>query len=155
VQIEIRPLRSEDAAACDAVMRTLPDYFGHEGGLADCGEAVRTQRGFVAEQEGRVVGFATWTGRTGATAEITWMAVERSRRHGGIGTLIVEAVCRELAAKGYRLALAMTSAAGKGGHDPADIYEPTRRFWFARGFDPLIELDIWDTNLALLMVRAL
>jgi GNAT superfamily N-acetyltransferase len=151
----VRPLRPPDAPACDAIMRTLPDFFGHEGGLADCAEAVRRQQGRVAEVEGRVAGFATWTSRTDATAEITWMAVERSLRHGGIGTAIVEAVCADLAERGYRLALAMTSARDKGPHAVDDVYEATRRFWFARGFDPLIELDIWDTNYALLMVRPL
>jgi hypothetical protein len=32
---------------------------------------------------------------------------------------------------------------------------PTRQFWKSRGFEPLTELDIWDTNFALLMVRPL
>jgi hypothetical protein len=39
--------------------------------------------------------------------------------------------------------------------DPEDIHEATRRFWMARGFRQLIELDIWDTNIALLLVRPL
>jgi GNAT superfamily N-acetyltransferase len=154
-RILVRPLDQADAPACDAVIRTLPDYFGHEGGLAACAEAVRTQRGWVAAEDGRALGFATWERRTDETAEVTWMAVERGRRHEGIGTAIIEAVAKDLSARGYLLALALTSAAGKDGHDPDDIYEATRRFWKARGFLPLIALDIWDTNLALLMVRPL
>lgn len=48
----------------------------------------------------------------------------------------------------------MTSASNKDDSIP-DTYVPTRQFWQARGFHPLIELDIWDTNFALLMVRPL
>jgi len=154
MSITVRPLTPADADDCDAIMRTLPDFFGHEGGLAAYREAVRSQAGWVAEEGGRVVGFATWEERTPATAEVTWMGVERSRRHGGIGTAIVESLVGELRQKGYALALALTSAAAKNAGVP-DTYVPTRRFWLARGFLPLIELDIWDTNVALLQVRAI
>ncbi len=134
-------------------MRGLPDYFSYEPGLADCARAVRTQDGWVANDAGRVVGFATWAERTTASAEVTWMAVERERRHAGIGTAIIEALVDDLRPRGYRLVLAMTSARSKDAS--VDTYEPTRAFWSARRFLPLIELDIWETNVALLQVRAL
>lgn len=135
-------------------MRTLPDWFSYEPGLEDCAKAVRSQSGWVAVENDRVVGFATWAERTTATAEVTWMAVERERRNGGIGTLIVERLAEDLSNRGYKLALAITSAAEKepSGHDS---YAETRQFWLARGFEPLIELDIWETNIALLQVRPL
>lgn len=154
MSLRIRPLEPGDAAACDAIVASLPDFFEHQGGLDAAAEAVRTQKGHVAEDRRRVVAFATWEPRTRYTAEITWMAVARDRRHRGVGTQLVEVICEELRALGYRLALAMTSAAPKviGGDD---TYGPTRQFWLARGFLPLAELDIWDTNLALLQVRPL
>ena len=155
MSVIIRPLVPSDAPACDAIMRTLPDFFGHEGGLAACAQAVRSQSGWAAEEAGRVVGFATWEQRTPVAAEVSWMAVERDRRHAGIGTAIVEALVADLRARGFRLALAMTSAGSKPPQPGPDTYEPTRRFWLARGFLPLIELDIWDTNVALLQVRPL
>ena len=150
----IRALLASDAADCDAIMRSLPDFFGHEGGLASCAEAVRTQSGFVAETDGRVIGFATWEHRTPDPAEVTWAAVHSSDRHAGVGSAIIEALCEDLRGRGYKLALAMTSAANKDA-STKDTYVPTRAFWQARGFHPLIELDIWDTNFALLMVRPL
>lgn len=150
-----RPLTLADAAACDAVVRGLPEWFGHEGGRAECARAVREQRGVVAEDSGAVVGFATWARRTEAAAEITWAAVRRDRRHGGAGTAIVERIAAEIAADGYALALVMTSASTKAATNGADPYEETRRFWRSRGFLPLIELDIWETNMALLLVRPL
>jgi GNAT superfamily N-acetyltransferase len=135
-------------------MRGLPDFFSYEPGLAACAEAVQCQAGWVADGGGNVVGFATWEKRTAATAEITWMAVDRDRRHGGIGTAIIEALCEGLRPRGYSLALAMTSARPKD-ESIEDTYGPTRAFWAARGFLPLIELDIWETDVALLQVRAL
>ena len=85
----VRPLTPDDAQACDAIMRSLPDFFGYEPGLAACAEAVRTQDGWVADN-GQVAGFATWQPRTSDSAEITWMAVERDRRQAGVGTAIIE-----------------------------------------------------------------
>ncbi len=150
----VRPLATGDAETCDAILRSLPDFFGHEGGLASAFEAIRHQSGMVVESGGEVIGFATWEERTGETAEITWAAVHADRRGGGAGTALIGALCDALTALGYKLALAMTSAASKDASVP-DTYIPTRAFWTARGFRPLIELDIWDTNFALLMVRPL
>lgn len=152
VPVSVRELRQEDVAECERILRSLPDFFGHEGGLADAFAALRSQRGLVAAEGEAVLGFCTWERRTAHCAEITWMAVRRERHHGGIGTAIVETTVGEMGLQGFRLALAITSGAAKDG---PDTYEPTRRFWTARGFLPLIELDIWDTNLALLQVRAL
>jgi GNAT superfamily N-acetyltransferase len=153
-KIAVRPLSLEDGDACDAIMRSLPDWFSYEPGLQDCARAVRSQSGWVATDERGVIGFATWIERTPATAEITWMAVQRELRNKGIGTAIIEELAKDLAGRGYKLALAMTSAASK---EPSahDTYEETRAFWHARGFHPLIELDIWQTNIALLQVRPL
>jgi GNAT superfamily N-acetyltransferase len=135
-------------------MLGLPDFFGHEGGLAQYRKDVRSQEGWAAEDDGAVVGFATWASRTDATAEITWMAVRRDRRHSGVGTAIIEAAVNDLRARGFKLALAMTSAGPK---DKAieDTYVPTRQFWTSRGFLPLIELDLWEEDRALLQVRPL
>ncbi len=153
--IEVRPLTPADAMACDEIILSLPTFFGHEGGRADCARAVRTQAGWVAEDGGRVIGFATWEQRTPATAEITWAAVHRDHRHQGAGTRIVERLAADLAARGFRLALVMTSAGQKVPVEGPDVYEETRRFWKSRGFLPLLELDIWDVDIALLLVRPL
>ncbi len=120
--VTIRPLASSDAEACDAIMRGLPDFFGHERGLADCAQAVRSQDGWAADADGRVVGVATWCPRTRETAEVTWMAVQRDRRQDDIGTALIETLSA----------------------DPQ-----------VGGFLPLIELDIWETDIALLQVRSL
>jgi GNAT superfamily N-acetyltransferase len=84
------------------------------------------------------------------------MAVHRDRRSAGVGTAIIEALCEDLTNRGFKLALAMTSARPKDEQpDGKDPYEATRAFWFSRRFLPLTELDIWETDIALLMVRPL
>ena len=158
-EINVRALEKSDAETCDAIMRSLPEWFSFEPGLQDCARAVRTNEGWVAELDGQLIGFATWEERTPKTAEITWMATDREHRGNGVGTAIIETAAAGLSQRGYALALAMTSAAHKvtvqypleGG----DAYDATRAFWMARGFHPLVEFDLWETDLALLLVRPL
>ena len=45
--------------SCDAIIASLPDWFGLQEGIDECAEAVRTQPGLVCERDGRVVGFLT------------------------------------------------------------------------------------------------
>lgn len=153
--LEIRALTPADGPACDAIMRTLPEWFSYEPGLEECAFAVRTQAGTAAVDGDELVGFATWEPRTEDAAEITWAAVRKDRRNGGAGTAIVEALAAHLRARGFKLALAMTSARSKTPDPTWDSYDETRAFWRARRFYPLIELDIWETDVALLQVRAL
>lgn len=103
--VKIRPLAISDFEVCYAIMRSLPEWFGHEGGLADCAVAVRTGRGWVADRDGTPIAFATWSKRTPFTAEITWMAVHRDARDAGVGTMLLEHVCSELRGLGYALGL--------------------------------------------------
>jgi hypothetical protein len=132
VTIAIRLLTHADGPPYDAIMRSVSDFFSYEPGLSDCAHAVPSQSGCVADDCRHVGRFATWEARTEVSAEITWMAVERHRRHGGGVTAIGEALVRDLRSRGYRLALALTSGRPKD-LAVADTYQPTRRFWSARG----------------------
>lgn len=153
--IVLRELVPGDGPAADAIMRSLPEWFGHEGGLAACAVAVREGAGWALERDFTLVAFATWEPRNTYTAEITWMGVHSSVRGQQLGTRLIEYACAELRARGYALALAMTSAAPKIPTAGTDPYDATRAFWLRRGFLPLAELDIWDTDIALLVVRPL
>lgn len=152
ISFTIRPLTADDADDCDAIIRGLPDFFGHAGGIAACAHAVRNEAGWVAVADEQVIAFVTWERRSETSAELTWMAVERGYRHQGIGSAIVTALVTELRQRGFALALVMTAA---GTPSAQDTYAGTRRFWRARGFLPLIELAIWETDHALLLVRPL
>ena len=130
----------------------LAAWFGDEAGIRDCAAAVRVQRGFVAEEDGAVVGFCTVELRDPGSAEITWMAVRADRRNLGVGTALVEARVERLAAEGVRRLLVKTLSE----RDPYPPYGETRRFYSRRGFVRVAELDVWGPdNPAVLLARSL
>ena len=146
----IRPLEVDDARACDAIIASLPDFFGLESGIRACAEAVRSEPGYVAaDDDGAVIGFLTIEHPFPLCAEISWMAVARERRAAGIGTALVEQMANDLRSAGMRLLLVMTSG-------DAQEYEPTRAFYRARGFLPAKTFPgWWEGDLPLLLVRPL
>jgi ribosomal protein S18 acetylase RimI-like enzyme len=146
----IRALEVGDAEQCDAVIRSLPDWFGNDQGIAEAAAAVRTQAGLVSVLDGAVIGFLTWKRHHPTTAEITWLAVHADYRGGGTGTGLVEELVASAGALRY---LTVKTLSASSDYPP---YEETRAFYRARGFTELIELDIWGPdNPATLFVRPL
>jgi ribosomal protein S18 acetylase RimI-like enzyme len=145
----VRALERDDASACDAIIAGLPDFFGLESGIEACAQAVRSEPGYVAVEGDTVVGFLTVEDPFPFSAEISWMAVERSHRGAGIGTALVERLAADQAARGTALLLVMTSG-------DAEEYEPTRGFYVARGFRSAKTFPgWWEADLPLLLVRPL
>ena len=146
----IRALVPGDAESCDAIIRSLPDWFGNDHGIAECAAAVREQEGLVEVSEGEVTGFLTWRRQHRASAEITWFGVHARHRGRGIGTALVEELARSLGGSRYLLVKTLSAACD---YEP---YERTRAFYRGRGFTELIDLDIWGPeNPATLFVRPL
>jgi GNAT superfamily N-acetyltransferase len=151
--VAIRPLQPGDADDCDAVIASLPDFFGVDEGIAACAQAVRNERGAVAATaNGPVVAFATWCARRPHAAEITWAAVRADHRGGGIGGRVVSEVERQAADAGIEWMVVMTVSPNDA---RPETYEPTRHFWEAAGYTQLLDFDVWSSNLAVLMVKAL
>lgn len=146
----IRALGPDDAARCDATVRSLPDWFGNDEGIAECAAAVRSQPGLVAVADGEVTGFLTWKQHHPAAVELTWLAVHADHRAQGVGTALVEQLARSLGATRF---LTVKTLSATCDYEP---YESTRAFYRGRGFVELIELDIWGPdNPATLFVRPL
>jgi GNAT superfamily N-acetyltransferase len=148
---QIRELTPDDAEACDAILLTLPTFFGHEGGRQQCAEAVRTQKGFVAVDGGEVIGFLTLS-PSQDTLEITWMAVRNDRRRSGAGRALVDAAA---AFAGRPLSVFTAGPSSpEPDADPDDNYEGTRDFYRKMGFIAVTELTPqgWDQS-ALILVR--
>ena len=152
----IEPLTAANAAACDAVIASLPYHFGDPTGIRDCAEAVRTQRGWVALIDGAVAGFITLHPHFEGSAEITWMAVHADHRRHGIGRALIDAACAAASADGARMLCVLTLGPSVP-EDAADNYEGTRRFYRVNGFVPLRELGLreWNDSHALILARAL
>jgi N-acetylglutamate synthase-like GNAT family acetyltransferase len=136
----IRPLDPTDAPTCDAIIASLPDWFGMQEGIDECAEAVRTQPGLVCERDGQVVGFLTVVRPSDVTAEISWLAVHAGDRGDGVGTKHVEGLAADLSGTGVRLLLVKTLSDRE---DPGPEYAATRAFYLARGFRPAAELDLF------------
>jgi ribosomal protein S18 acetylase RimI-like enzyme len=146
----IRALVEADAVRCDAIVRSLPDWFGNDAGIAECAAAVRAQSGLVDATDGEIHGFMTWKHHHPASAEITWLAVHADHRGRGVGSALVEQLAGSLPPVRFLLVKTLSAACE---YEP---YESTRAFYRGRGFAELMELDIWGPeNPATLFVRPL
>jgi GNAT superfamily N-acetyltransferase len=138
--MRIRALAPNDAPGCDAIIASLPAWFGVQEGIDECARAVRSQPGLVAETDGWVVGFLTTVDAEPNVREITWMAVDADQRHTGIGRALLAALRESAKADGVtRLDVKTLSDR----EDPGPEYAQTRAFYVAMGFVPVAELDIW------------
>jgi GNAT superfamily N-acetyltransferase len=149
----VRELEPRDAAACDAIVAGLTEWFGNQQGIRDCALAVRSHAGLVATDETGVTGFLTWThDRERGVAEITWMAVRADLRRHGVGRSLLGALTERLQEEQvHRLDVKTLSA--RAAYPP---YAETRGFYLANGFESVEELDIWDgDNPAVLLRRSL
>jgi ribosomal protein S18 acetylase RimI-like enzyme len=84
---------------------------------------------FVGAFDGdQLIGYACWgqTPGTEATHDLYWIVVDRERQGQGIGTQLLTEVEQRLTTQDARLVIVETSSR-------AD-YEPTRRFYEARGY---------------------
>ncbi len=138
--IRVRPLAIDDAPACDAIIASLPDWFGLQEGIDECAHAVRTQAGLVCESNDGVVGFLTVVRPTPAVAQISWLAVHADERNRGAGTALIERLTADLAGNARLLVVETLSDR----EDPGPEYAATRAFYLAKGFRPAAELDHLD-----------
>lgn len=150
MHISTRALKAEDIAACDAINRTLPDWFGIEEGLAEALGYLQQHPGIVAESDGEVVGFLTHTQHFPESAEISWMAVQQANHRGGIGKALITALVQALPPS-TRLLTVKTLA----DTHPSPEYAQTRAFYAACGFLPTMVLpDLWnESNPCLVMTK--
>jgi GNAT superfamily N-acetyltransferase len=149
----VRALRVTDAPRCDAIVASLPAWFGIDEGIREAAELVRSGPGLVIERDGEIVGFCTYARRFRRTTEVTWMAVHADHRGEGLGTALLEGLEDAIRGGGVRLLIVRTLSDRE---DPGPEYAATRAFYLARGFEPVIELDIWGPeNPAQLLVKPL
>jgi GNAT superfamily N-acetyltransferase len=142
----------DDAVACDAIIASLPAWFGMEQGIRECATAVRTQPGLVAEVDGDVAGFLTLARPYPETPEISWLAVHARERRRGLGRALIETASDRLRACGDTLVVVKTLS---DRIDPGREYAETRAFYLAMGFVPAVELDLYPDNPIQLLVLPL
>lgn len=152
---EIRGIDPADGPDCDAIVQSLPHFFGSEAGTALCALAVRTQRGWVTVHGGRVVAFLTIDDSLSTAPEISWMAVHATQRRRGLGRALISHAAAVLRADGARVLSVLTLAASVP-EEGTDTYAGTRDFYRRVGFYDVREFrpEGW-TDPALLLVRPL
>lgn len=139
----IRPLdHARDAMACDAIVASLPEWFGMQEGIVEAAQLVRTQPGLVCERDGVVIGFLTIARPTSSVAKISWLAVHANERNRGVGTALMERLVVDLDEQARLLVVETLSDR----EDPGPEYAATRAFYLARGFRPAAELDLYPDD---------
>jgi ribosomal protein S18 acetylase RimI-like enzyme len=138
---------------CIEVLASLPEWFGYPNALESARDAIAVQRGFVALEDERVVGFVVTSPVAEETIEITYLAVHADCRGKGLGRALVHAVRNAAIDDGFSYVSLLTL----GPSSPSEHYAQTRSFYRRLGFAGAKELHIteWGGAPALVMVARL
>ena len=142
--------RTEDI---EAILRTLPMWFGIERALQMYVRDSATMPTFAIESDAKLVAFLTLREHFEEAWEVHCMAVAAEFRSHGLGTRLLVHSEAWLRRKGVRFLQVKTVAAtGK-----SEAYAETRKFCAAKGFTPLeIFPELWDPwNPALQCIKLL
>lgn len=141
------------SAACEPVLRSLPDWFGIEAAIVHYTAEIDRLPTFLASSADSMVGFLSLKQHNPYAAEIYVMGVRQEAHRQGIGKALVEQAEKWLQAQGVEYLQVKTL--GPSHSDPG--YARTRAFYQALGFRPLEELSqIWDEhNPCLILVKRL
>jgi GNAT superfamily N-acetyltransferase len=134
---------------CEAVLRTLPGWFGIEESLLMYARDSARLPTFAVLEEGLMTGFLTLREHFPQAWEIHCVAVRAERRGGGIGRVLVHHAERWLVEKGVRVLQVKTVAAAR----PDPNYEETRGFYARLGFVPVeVFPELWGPRLPVLQL---
>ena len=148
----IRPMQAGEAAECENILRSLPEWFGIEEAILDYREAIAAMETHVATLEGRIAGFVTLQFHNEHSAEIHVMAVRAEFHRQGVGRALVDCGVRQALARSAEYLEVKTLGPSR----ESLPYARTRAFYLSRGFLPLEEnLLIWGRNPCLIMIRHL
>lgn len=125
----IRPLLASDYPGIDEVVASLPEWFDARARTTSIPIDIKHQRGFVAERQGKVVGFITLYVAEGKL-NIGWLGVQQDLHCQGIGRLLLAQAETEARALGIP-ELALYTLGDGVDYEP---YARTRQFYFANGF---------------------
>jgi len=141
------------AAACEGILRSLPQWFGIEEAVVKYVQDTRVLPTFLARCNDDVVGFLTIKQHNSQAAEIHVMGVIPKWRRKGVGRRLLHEAEEQLRKQGVEYLQVKTL--GSSYQDAG--YEETRAFYTAMGFRPLEELaSFWPSGQpCLLMVKKL
>jgi GNAT superfamily N-acetyltransferase len=140
-------------AACEQVLRALPEWFGIEEDLVKYGQDIDNLPTFIAEQEGDVLGFISLKQHFAWSWEVYVMGVCPGMHRQGLGKVLMQTAEVYALRQGGEYLQVKTL----GFSHPDEAYARTRAFYQAVGFSPLEEFNqIWDAaNPCLILVKKL
>lgn len=143
---------SASPAACEVVLRSLPEWFGIESSLLSYAKSAAVLPTWTAHVDDVLVGFLSIQRHFAASAEVHCVAVRADRRNRGVGKALLGAVQRWLVAEGVRLLQVKTLGPSR----PDANYALTRGFYEHLGFVSLEEFkDLWPGNPCLMLAKAI
>ena len=136
-------------AQCERVLRTVPDWFGIEESLLEYASNTATLPTFVAEEEGKFVGFLSLRQHFPVAWEVDCIAVEGTRRNGGIGRALHARAEDWLSSQGAQILQVKTLSESH----PSAAYAETRKFYRRIGYQPLeVFPTLWAAHLPVLLL---
>jgi GNAT superfamily N-acetyltransferase len=138
---------------CEAVLRSLPRWFGIERALLMYARDSAVMPTFALVEDSAVVGFLTLREHFPDAWEIHCVAIRADARGQGLGSRLLAHAEAWLVARGVRYLQVKTVAATS----PSASYAQTREFYARRGFTPIeIFPTLWDPhNPALQCIKVL
>lgn len=141
--MEIRStVNLEDRGALDRLLQATGFFNGEEHTVALELVSERLAEGegshyrfLVAEEDGRVLGYACWGPILGtvASVDLYWIAVDPEVQGKGVGKALMETAEAQIAAEGRSRVYLETSSRAQ--------YVPTRAFYLRCGYSVVAELD--------------
>ena len=141
------------AVQCEAVLRSLPTWFGIEESVLMYARDSARLPSFAIAEGVQLAGFISLQRHFPASWEVHCVAVRAEARHRGHGRALFAHAERWLVARGARWLQVKTLAATH----PDAGYAQTRAFYERLGFAPLeIHPELWSPrNPCLQMIKAL
>ncbi|HWA76908.1 MAG TPA: GNAT family N-acetyltransferase [Polyangiaceae bacterium] len=137
------------AAECEAVLRTLPGWFGIESSLLQYVRDTEVLPTFVAREGQSLLGFLTLREHFAEAWEVHCIAVRAPERGRGLGAALHAHVERWLALRGARVLQVKTMAASC----PSPEYAETRGFYSRIGYVALeVFPELWGPRLPVLQL---
>lgn len=129
------------APECEAVLRTLPMWFGIEHALLMYVEDTTKMPTFALEDKQRVIGFLTLREHFPTAWDVHCMAIAATARGKGHGSRLLAHSEAWLSERGVQFLQVKTVAATS----PSLEYAQTRKFYEARGFTAIeVFPELWD-----------